>query len=1392
MPMTRSTATRAVALMVAVAIAVTGFVAGSSPANAAAPTVAPTIIGPDGSAEGENPILQWEPIAGVTKYRVQVSSSPSFSGSHLWSADTYNVSATPIVDLPLGTVHWRVAGMDGSTPGPFATASFTRDRLPGPQLVAPANGSTLEFPSEPVVLRWEPVPGVKNYKIEVDDAPDFIGVTPIITDATNWALLRTQSLGQEFYWRVQGQGATDGVSTEYSPTWHYELDWSDNGTSSVPVLQEPAAGGEVTDVVFRWSPVTGAATYQLQVSPNGDWANNVTIDKTVMGTSYSPAVTLNNASYFWRVRAITVSHPGDPGDAGPWSPDGRQFTRSWADVPTLRAPDDGDLAADDFLLRWDPVPFASAYEVNLGTDPNFSPGTFQTCTTNHTDWAPYFLSSGDPALPPRPGSCGLADSNGARGTYLRHGVRYYWRVRGLDQSNANLTPTVLGRFSDVFDFLYLPDGADVPTPIAPAQGSTVDVPTLRWEPVRGAERYQITIDVNGDRVQEAEVWGTSYTPSLTVTGNSTVAWTIRSLQYQATGGSSASGAGPTVDAGTFTLTSTESGGGLAPDLVSPTVGASTVSPDFDWAPVAGATRYEVRLFPAGSSVYTNLVDHNEGTGSLRRHPWRSAMTPTEPIVPGDYEWQVVAYTLTSQVSSARRAITIDPLPVATPTAPANCGQGSSCTVERSTPLMRWNPVPGAAYYRVRIALDPEFTNIRHVYTTTQSNLRPTEALPDNQAGQSYYWFVQPCRSATVCGRNDSGVWNTARAFRKASRPIAPVSPADGSRVADLVTFTWRAPSFQWVGSDANDDVEARTYKIQVSTTSDFSSILDTAEVDQRTYTPFEETYPEGPLYWRVQARDASGNYLTFSATRSVIKASPRPVITSPSNGDQVNGLPVVQWQPQAFAASWEVEYYNNGDVTWASGNRRQITKTDLTADTLLQSLPVGSYAYRVRRIDADGLAGPWSSDPPPGSSNPADGDRRTFQVVGGAPSPTSPANGASFSRPRVRLEWESVPGAAAYKVETATTNGFNPAFEVVNSTVMTAWSLVKQHPNGTIFWRVHALNARGAVIGTSATRSFTHDLTRPTAAITSATAGSASARITWTATASTTAGPFTSFVVTPYLNGTTAGTPITVPGSARAATVTGLVNNSNYKFTVTPYDGDGVGTESPKSATVTPRAVAPFTSVDAFVIQQFQDFWGRRPTSAELTQYRNQINGGTAPSSVINSLWTNAAGHANVMPQITRLYSAFYLRIPDADGLLYWAGERRKGVSLITVANKFAQLQEFRTLYGQLSNAQFVDLVYENVLERPASTTDRNYWTAELNSGRRSRGQVMIGFSEAAEYKTKYQHDINAALVMIEMLRRTPTTLQRDELSAALKGGQSLPATFAQIMATPEYRDRVT
>lgn len=64
----------------------------------------------------------------------------------------------------------------------------------------------------------------------------------------------------------------------------------------------------------------------------------------------------------------------------------------------------------------------------------------------------------------------------------------------------------------------------------------------------------------------------------------------------------------------------------------------------------------------------------------------------------------------------------------------------------------------------------------------------------------------------------------------------------------------------------------------------------------------------------------------------------------------------------------------------------------------------------------------------------------------------------------------------------------------------------------------------------------------------------------------------------------------------------------------------------------------------------------------------------------------------------------------------------------------FSISTEFQTRYGDVTNAQFVDLIYQNILGRPGEAAGRAFWLGELNSGARTRGNVMINFSESSEY----------------------------------------------------------
>ncbi len=102
---------------------------------------------------------------------------------------------------------------------------------------------------------------------------------------------------------------------------------------------------------------------------------------------------------------------------------------------------------------------------------------------------------------------------------------------------------------------------------------------------------------------------------------------------------------------------------------------------------------------------------------------------------------------------------------------------------------------------------------------------------------------------------------------------------------------------------------------------------------------------------------------------------------------------------------------------------------------------------------------------------------------------------------------------------------------------------------------------------------------------------------------------------------------------------------------------------------------------------------------------------------------------------VERLYVAYFSRLPDAGGLAYWEGERASGRSLDEISERFAQSPEFERLYGSVGDAEFVELVYRNVLDRSPDEAGLSHWTSQLGSGALTRGGVMLGFSDSAEFK---------------------------------------------------------
>ncbi len=111
-----------------------------------------------------------------------------------------------------------------------------------------------------------------------------------------------------------------------------------------------------------------------------------------------------------------------------------------------------------------------------------------------------------------------------------------------------------------------------------------------------------------------------------------------------------------------------------------------------------------------------------------------------------------------------------------------------------------------------------------------------------------------------------------------------------------------------------------------------------------------------------------------------------------------------------------------------------------------------------------------------------------------------------------------------------------------------------------------------------------------------------------------------------------------------------------------------------------------------------------------------------------------------VTDSIVRLYSAYFLRAPDQAGFDFWVSNSMSGAhNLDSMSDFFSISDEFNLTYGSLTNTEFVDLIYQNILGRPGEPEGRAFWISELDSGNRTRGNVMINFSEGPEYVVRSQ-----------------------------------------------------
>ncbi|WP_127115749.1 DUF4214 domain-containing protein [Shimia sediminis] len=171
--------------------------------------------------------------------------------------------------------------------------------------------------------------------------------------------------------------------------------------------------------------------------------------------------------------------------------------------------------------------------------------------------------------------------------------------------------------------------------------------------------------------------------------------------------------------------------------------------------------------------------------------------------------------------------------------------------------------------------------------------------------------------------------------------------------------------------------------------------------------------------------------------------------------------------------------------------------------------------------------------------------------------------------------------------------------------------------------------------------------------------------------------------------------------------------------------------------------------------------------------------------------------------QVYRLYRATLDREPDYAGHRSWTEALIGGQTLENIVSGFVNSVEFQSTYGATSNTEFVTLLYNNVLDRNPSASEMAPWVAALDNNTQTREQVVLGFSESAEFQNNtsgsalsyswsgyqsYWTD-NMFRLYQAVLDRAPDIAGLWNWTAALANGETLEWAASGLMASTEFQN---